>query len=91
MAIRADLNEVLVFIDCETLTDEEFDALDVDSDSTDREQFDALKSVLASREAVSNSYARLTSYFKAKGLTFTDDEVEPLEATNIFLGAALED
>lgn len=88
--MRTTLNGILQFIGASSLTDEEWNSLDADALDSDRLRFDALKGVLASRESVSEMYRRLVSYFKAKGMTFGDDEpTEALESSNIFVGSSL--
>lgn len=88
--MRAILNAILQFIGAETLTDEEYESLDLEITASDKEKFTALKGVLNSREAVSSMFARLTSYFKAKGMTFTAEEQQPLAKSNVFVGSVLE-
>lgn len=92
MALRTNMNKALTFIGLTTLTDEEFDAADLDEDASDLDQFNALKHVLSERGAQSNSYRRLTSYFKAKGLQFSTSETDekPPAKSNVYLGSPLE-
>lgn len=83
--IRDFLNAVLAFIGAASLTDEEFDALTIESYGYDSATYEALLSVLDSREAISNDRDRLRYYFLARGV-----EVAALEGvSNIFVGSVL--
>ncbi len=89
--MRAILNAILQFIGAESLTDDEYAALSLEISASDQDKYNALKGVLASREAVSNMYRRLTSYFKAKGMVFSDEAAAdmPILKTNVFVGSPL--
>jgi len=86
ITFRDNLNEILNFIETETLTDVEFESLTITESSSDVEIYNALLAILEDRESVSNIMMRLYYYFMAKGAILT----EPIDSeSNIFLGAAL--
>lgn len=85
--MRDFLNGILSFIGAESLTDEEFEALTIESADYDAETFTALSNVLISRESVSTLHDQLAHYFQAKGVAVTTADVA---ASNIYLGGALE-
>lgn len=87
--MRDILNGILVFIGAESLTDEEWNSLDIDDGADQEAQFNALKFILSSREAVSDMYRRLTCYFKAKGMVFGEESNSEIGSSNIFLGSVL--
>jgi hypothetical protein len=90
VAIRVTLNKALTFIGQATLTDEEFTTLDLDDDASDLDQYNGLKSVINERGGTPAVFRRLASYYKAKGLTFSDDDEAPPAKTNVYMGSALE-
>jgi hypothetical protein len=86
--MRDYLNAILEFIGTESLTDEEFDAIDLESTEDQVAVYDALAGVLESRELVSSMLLRLQNYFLAQGT-----EVVPVTVavSNIFVGAVLDE
>lgn len=87
--MRDYLNQILSFIGAESLTDEEFNSLTLQNTDDQIAVYQALQSVLQSRDLVSDDMTmRLQSYFLAKGIPVV--KVEKIPVSNIFLGAALE-
>lgn len=85
--LRDFLDNILAFIDSESLTDDEFDAVEnVALEDYSLVTYNALKGLLEDRESVSTQVEKLTYFFKAKGLD-VDDSATAL--SNIFIGGAL--
>lgn len=84
--LRDDLDEILTFIGAETLTDEEFDSVDIENEDNARDVYEALLAVINSRELVSNMAERLRAYYAAQGTTFEQDN---RAKSNIFIGSRL--
>jgi hypothetical protein len=85
--LRDFLDAILDFIDCASLSDEEWDSLTVTHEDYRLENYEALDLVLVSRETMSLSRDRLRFYFQAAG---TAGVVEaPAGKSNILIGAAL--
>lgn len=85
--LRDFLDDILAFIDSESLTDDEFDAVEnVALEDYSLVTYNALKGLLEDRESVSTQVEKLTYFFKAKGLD-VDDSATAL--SNIFIGGAL--
>lgn len=85
--MRDFLDAILAFVGSESLTDEEFDGIDLEEEEYTQETYDALKAVLESREGVSSQLTRLAHYFEAKGVDVDDSEATP--ASEIFFGDEL--
>lgn len=85
--MRDFLNAILSFIGAESLTDEEFDSLTIDSASYNVATYEALSAVLVSRETISNLQDRLYAYFTARGVVTTQVSTGK---SNIFVGSVLE-
>lgn len=91
--MRDFLDAILTFINAESLTDEEF-ALDVIEDldtppAYTRETYLALRTVLESREEVSDAVKRLKLYFIAKGVDVSSTPSIPTPKSNIYIGDGL--
>ena len=86
--MREFLDEILEFIESESLTDEEFDTIELVTPEYTKEVYEALKAVLESRENVSGQGKRLKLYFIAKGVDLSDPTVKPAKS-EIFLGSEL--
>jgi len=84
--MRAYLNAILTFIGCESLTDEEFDALTLEDTEDQVEVYESLLSVLEARESVSETTSRLQFYFQAKGVEVSEADSG---SSNIFVGSCL--
>lgn len=82
---RDDANLILEFIGAESLTDEEWESMDLDEESNDLDMYNALSAVLAEREDVTDMQARLNYYYAAQGISFTEAE----GSSNIFVGSEL--
>ncbi len=85
--VRGYLNSILLFIGAESLTDEEFEDIDLDSTEDPIEVYNVLLGVLESRELISEMSSRLQDYFTAQGVAVT---LPAAPVTNIFVGGALE-
>ena len=84
--MRDFLDAILAFIGTTSLTDDEFDAIQVDEQVLSFDLYNELGSVLNARESVSNTLTRLTHYFLAAGVEVS----EPSAAkSNIFIGDSL--
>lgn len=87
--MRAFLNEILAFIESESLTDEEFDGLPEGlEEEYSKANYDALKAVLEGRESVSTQLKKLKSYFCAKGVELS--ETSRTATSQILVGVALD-
>jgi hypothetical protein len=84
--MRDDLNDILSFIGAESLTDEEFDSIDLENMENQVDVYNSLLVVLESRESVSDMAIRLQNYFLAQGVIITSPE----PTSNIFVGSVLE-
>lgn len=87
--LRDFYNSVLQFIGTESLTDEEFELSPPDLEPTyTKETFEFLKSILTSRESVSDTYRRLYNlYFASGAIDKSDKPTRPV--SNIFIGSPL--
>lgn len=84
--MRAILNAILSFIGAESLTDDEFDAIDIEDEDSNQERYEALLAILVARESVTDMAARLEYYYLAKGIAFGSADVGN---SNIFVGSEL--
>lgn len=87
--MRDILNAILAFIGESSLTDDEFEAIDLSDDPSDEDKFLGLKAVLVIRQAGSSVISRLIYYFKAKGMAFGDEATAEATNSNVFVGANL--
>lgn len=83
--MRDFLNAILLFIGAASLTDEEFDSIELSTAEYSLEVYSALDDLLLSRESVSSLRDRLRFFFMAKGLMI----VEPGGSSNILVGGSL--
>lgn len=86
--LRDFLDEILSFIESESLTDEEFESLEITAEEYTKETYLALKTVLENREGVSGQAKRLKLYFIAKGVDLSDSPAKTPKS-NIFIGSKL--
>lgn len=84
--MREALNEILSFIGAESLTDQEFDSIELESMDDQQAVYEALFAVVVAREAVSTIKDQLKYYFLAKGVSI---EEQASGTSNIFIGARL--
>lgn len=93
MDLRDFLNAIFAFINIDSIADEEWnnilEPLDLEEEYS-LATYNGLKSVLASRESISDAYSKLGNYYKAKGIDLSAPEVAPTPITNIFVGGVLE-
>jgi len=66
--MRDFLDSILEFIEAASLSDEEFDSIDLDEQAYNIETYDALLTILDDRETVSTTRDRLRYYFLAKNV-----------------------
>lgn len=84
--MRDFFNNILAFIDAESLTDIEFDSMTAVLPLYDQETYDNLYAVLSGRDLVSNTIERLGAYYLAKGF---DAGPAKKSASNIFIGSSI--
>jgi hypothetical protein len=84
--MRDFLNAILAFIGSESLTDDEFDSVDIDDDENNSEVYNALLLILDGRESVTDMASRLKYYYLAKGVSFASDDQGK---SNVFIGSKL--
>jgi hypothetical protein len=84
--MRDYLNAVLSFIGSESLTDDEFDSIDLEDTNDQVANYNSLLSILQARDVVSGMTTRLQYYYLAKGVEVS----APNNAvSNIFVGSPL--
>ncbi len=88
--MRDFIDAVLEVIECESLTDDEFDTLEIETAAYDKETYTAIRTILEARENVSNAVKRLKLYFIARGADLSSSSSVPTPNSNIFIGAGLE-
>jgi hypothetical protein len=89
--MREFLDEILEFIGSETLTDEEFDDIDLSVEEYSFEVYVALRTVLEGRENVSTQVRKLKAYFQARDVDLESDSVIPTANSNILIGGGVDD
>ncbi len=69
MSVRSFSNDILSFIDSESLTDEEYESFPSGlTEAYLKANYEALKAVLQTRDGVSAQLKKLHAYFRAKGV-----------------------
>lgn len=91
--LRDFLDDILGFINSESLTDEEFQLIEEIEppvlEEYSKATYLALKTVLENREGVSGQGKRLKLYFIAKGVDLSGTGSVPTPNSNIFVGSKL--
>lgn len=88
--MRTFLDDILSFINSESLTDEEFDLLPEGTVQSYNEYvYRYLRSILQGREGVSSQLTKLKSFFQAKGVSVSETTVKD-PVSQILVGAVLE-
>jgi hypothetical protein len=88
--MRDDLNDILSFIGAESLTDEEFNSISLEYTDDPIAVYEALISVLESRENVSLLPSRLRYFFLAQGIDLgLPENSSASRGSNIFVGSDL--
>jgi len=88
--MRDFLDYILAFIDSESLTDLEFDGMELpDAPGYTAEIYEALKLLLESREGVSGQVRRLKLYFIAKGVDLSSNPGTTTPKSQIYIGDGL--
>jgi hypothetical protein len=84
--LRAFIDAILDFIGAASLSDEEFDSLEIESAALDTDTYNAIYAILQARELVSNTVDRLRYYFQAANVYIpTASQAK----SNIVVGRAL--
>lgn len=87
--MRDFLDEILAFINAESLTDDEFDLLPEGTVQSYNEYvYQYLRSILQARESVSSMLNKLKSFFIAKGVSVSSTPVKD-PVSNMFMGSPL--
>lgn len=84
--MRDYLNGILSFIGAESLTDEEFGSITLDSTEDQIAVYNVLLTIIESRDLVSQMSSRLRYYFLAKGVQVEEPSAP---TSNIFVGSPL--
>jgi lipocalin len=90
--MRDFLNSILDFIGSESLTDEEFDAIEVQGTFVlySKATYDVLKATIEAREAVTGQSKKLKLYFIARGVDVSDGSTTVHKPkSNILIGMPL--
>ena len=87
--LRIFLNNILAFIGTTSLTDEEFDSIELEAAGWDQATYDVLSEVLVAREAVSSMQERLKYAFRARGIEVDPSAVSTNAKSNILIGGPL--
>lgn len=88
--MREFLDAILEFIGSESLTDNEFEGVELTSPpSYTKETYEALKTILENREGVSGQTKKLKLYFIAKGIDLSSSPAVHVANSNIFIGTPL--
>lgn len=87
--MREFLDSILTFIQSESLTDEEFETIELEDESYTVETYLALRTILEAREGVSDQVERLRTYFMARGVDVNATPEVPTPVSNIFIGSPL--
>lgn len=88
--MRTWFNSIFVVIGAASLTDEEFDAIDLTGITVNvynQAAYDALAAVLTSRESVSDLHDRLFAWFRVQGVVVS---AATTGKSNIYVGSVLD-
>lgn len=69
--MRSFLNGILSFIGSESLTDAEFQTINLSEQAYNAATYEALKLIVQGREGVTGQLKKLKNYFSAKGVDLT--------------------
>jgi hypothetical protein len=86
--MREFLDGILIFIGSESLTDTEFNSIELTAADYNKETYEALKAVLENREDVSSQSKKLKMFFLSKGIDLYAS-LKPTPNSNIFIGTPL--
>jgi hypothetical protein len=87
--MRDFLDAILMFINAETLTDVEFGTVTISVQNYSIATYNQLKTILESREMVSDELKKLANYFRAKGTSISSSSASHTPRSNILIGKAL--
>lgn len=83
--MRDFLDAIFQFIGSESLTDLEFDDIELVTEEYSQAVFDVLRDILEARDAVSSQIEKLAAYFLIKGTTVQNATKTPV--SDVFIGA----
>lgn len=86
--LRTFLNNILAWIGTSSLTDEEYESIELEAAAWDQATYDVLSAVLVARDQVSSMQDRLLKTFQSRGVEITG-AASPNASTNILIGDAL--
>lgn len=89
--LRQFLDAILQAINSESLTDEEFESIDLPASPLEynKATYEALKTVLETREEVSGQRKRLKLYFLSRGADLDGASATYIPKSNILYGGAI--
>ena len=87
--MRDFLDAILAFINAESLSDVEYDTVTISTQNYSIATYNQLKTILETREMVSDELRRLANYFKAKGTSVSSTEKAHTPRSNILIGKVL--
>jgi len=90
-SVRNSMSLILIAVGSSALTDEEWDGLAFTGEALTVEGYDALVSILESRENVSNSLQRLEYYYLSRGIDISGAADTESTDSVLFLGSDLSD
>lgn len=88
--LRGVLNQILRFIGCESLTDDEFESLDLTLASPATDVYEALYAILDARGVSEATLDKLGYYFQAKGVEIAAEPEREAGTPHILVGATLD-
>lgn len=88
--MRDFLDAILSAIGSESLTDEEFDGLDLENEAYDRETYEALHALLIARESITDQTIRLQFFFLARGVDLSESGDAKPPVSEVLIGDALD-
>lgn len=88
--MRAFLDAILAVINSESLTDEEFETIELEgSGAYTKETYLALRTILEARDNVTGQVKKLKLYFLSRGVDLSDSSTIPTAKSNIYIGDSL--
>jgi hypothetical protein len=88
--MRDFLDSILLFIGSASLSDNEFESIELEEPVTyTKETYEALKVILENREGVSGQQEKLRLFFLSKGIDLSESPKAYIPNSNIFIGVPL--
>lgn len=87
--MRDFLDAILAFIQSESLTDDEFETIELEDQTYTLATYEALKTVLQSRENISGQGKRLKLYFISRGVDLDSAGAVKPAKSEIYIGSDL--